>query len=147
MKRSGRIPRTTPLARRTRVKAVNATRKEANHARSYGGVERIAFVAALPCVVMGCRRGPCENAHATTGGTGRKADAETVFPCCPTHHRELHNGGAQTFQRLHSLDLAACAAETERRWQHRADLEPVASILPRVLRAITPETPVAARVR
>lgn len=107
----------TPMPRRTtRIKASNPARKRANWTRAYGSPERCAWIASQPCVVMGCRRGPCENCHAETGGTGRKADADQIFPACPAHHRELHTVGVVTFSRLHSLDLAQCARETALAW-------------------------------
>lgn len=106
---SSKSPARAPMTRTRRTKA--------SFSRIYGSVERVQFVAALNCVVLGCRRGPCENCHSETGGIGRKANAATIFPACPTHHRELHAVGVRTFESLHHLSLAACAAECEAAWQ------------------------------
>lgn len=53
--------------------------------RVYGSQDRAAWMRALPCAI--CGRSPCEVAHTTTGGMGRKADAETTIPLCPPCHR------------------------------------------------------------
>lgn len=56
---------------------------------------------------------------AGAGGMSRKADAETILPLCAAHHRELHQHGAVSFQRLHRISLAACAEATARAWRER----------------------------
>jgi hypothetical protein len=98
-------------AKRRRQKKVN------EWARAYGSRERVLFVKTLPCRVRVCRERPSENAHSKTGGTGRKADADTILPLCRAHHRELHRCGVKTFSERHLLDLAACAEWTEDAWR------------------------------
>ena len=117
-----------PIDRRRKVRSREETQ------RVYGGPERIEWLKAQPCVVMGCGRGPCEVAHTQNGGTGRKADACHTVSLCPAHHRELHAIGVRTWESLHRLDLAALAAHTERQWQrHQSDLTPLSRIVPGVV--------------
>lgn len=66
-------------------------RKPSEYARIYGSRERVAWIKSLPC--MECGGTPCENAHITTGGMGRKAGADTIVPLCPKHHRLQHVKG------------------------------------------------------
>lgn len=95
--------RKTPLRRKTPLqsKPKRKPRSAEEYARIYGSKERVAFVKALPCLYC-CAVHPLialawhpdaenrvysENAHTVTGGKGRKADADTIVPLCPTHHR------------------------------------------------------------
>jgi hypothetical protein len=48
---------------------------------------------------------------------GRKADAATVVPLCPAHHRALHQDGMATFEMAYRVDLRAMAAQVEQSWQ------------------------------
>lgn len=96
-------------------------RKAREFARKYGSEERCYYVATLHCVVPSCTRtGWMENAHTESGGTGRKADAETIVPACAKHHRtgadSLHNLGRESFQHAHGVDLEIAAAETDVSW-------------------------------
>ena len=110
------IPRSAPPRRR------NPARRNREWTRAYHSDERVAFVAALPCVV--CGYGPCENAHWKGGGAGRKADASAILPLCKLHHAEQHQLGVSTFGGRHGLDLAALAAETERAFRAFCGDEP-----------------------
>ena len=135
------MKRSKPLQRTTRLRASGPIRAKKRSAaetqRVYGSDERISWLKQQPCVVMGCGRGPCEVAHTENGGVGRKADACHTIPLCPTHHRESHVVGVQTFSRLHHLDLTALAAHTERQWQrHQSAPVPLSRIVPGVVRAI-----------
>lgn len=121
------LTRRTPLTRTpmprgtTPMRKVNRTRRATNHARAYGGPERIAWVRSLPCLVAwsgGCA-GAVENAHTETGGMGRKADARTVVPLCHQHHRLLHDCGRAWFEEQYSVDLSAEAARVEALWRAR----------------------------
>jgi hypothetical protein len=113
------IQRHTPLPRAS--KPMRARKRSASEfQRIYGGAERVAWQKAQPCLVIGCGRGPCEVVHTTSGGTGRKADACHTVSLCAAHHRELHAVGVRTFESLHHLSLAACAAECERAWREVA---------------------------
>ena len=100
----------TPLTRRTPVKKRNAKRKASEWARAYGSKERVAWVARQPCAICGyC---VCENAHTTTGGMGRKADADHIVPLCADHHRELHQHGQATFEATYGIRLESVAKNT-----------------------------------
>ena len=109
------MKRGKPIARKTRVKPTNATRRATAFVRAYGSKERVEFVQALPCYVCGAI--PSENAHTETGGMGRKADAHTVIPLCPTHHRRLHANGIRYFETWYGITLAHAAAITDARYE------------------------------
>ena len=98
-------------------------RSDAEFVRIYGSWDRVEFVRWSPCVACGST--PCENAHTSSGGMGRKADAHTIVPPCPTHHRALHKIGAHKFAvqylgadvGVDSTRLSDLAAMTEANWQ------------------------------
>ena len=124
LERSRRVPlpRSSKSVQRTKpLPKKNARRSKANHERAYG--EHARWIRTLPCVACG-HRGSTEAAHTTTGGMGRKADANTLVPLCGpyvewadprpvTHegcHRELHARGIKTFEAKYGLSLAFHAA-------------------------------------
>lgn len=99
------------------INPINRERKKAERLRAYGPPERRRAVRAMECAVPGCRR-LSENAHLTTGGTGRKADASTVANLCAKHHRtdtnSLHKlGSVERFDAVHSTDMWARAQAIE----------------------------------
>lgn len=102
-------------------KARKREKKETEWLRAYGSRERVRFVARLPCRVPTCIRGPSQNAHAETGGTGRKADARTILPLCRHHHAQLHAMGRWTFEKTYGINLMACAEWTEWKWSSAGD--------------------------
>lgn len=114
------MKRSAPPRRKTAVKKSNPARKRREFARAYGSKERVAFVKSLPCVVYALYS-PCageiHNHHITTGGRGRKADADQIVPLCTKHHAELHADGASEFQANYAVNFEAAAASTELRWQ------------------------------
>ena len=115
----------SPIARKSRPKPRNDARRKREFARAYGSVERVAFVASLPCIVTAAwasaHEGPTDNHHTKTGGTGRKGDARVIVPLCRKHHSVLHNHGDGFFEDTYALDLAAEAARIDALWQaHRA---------------------------
>lgn len=112
------IKRGAPPKRGKRPKRVNTKRKAKNWTRAYGGKARIAFVAAMPCLVnLLCDRSQqCHNAHITTGGMGRKSDAARIVPLCSWHHDALHRRGRLSFEQFFGLDLAAEAARIDALW-------------------------------
>ena len=128
--RKSGLKRTGFLKRSGKLKPRNAKRQKRNHARAYGSDERIAFVKGLPCGACGWI-GASEVAHTTTGGTGRKADAQFTAPLCGPHpisafglvgtvegcHRMLHRLGVKTFERDFAISLDELAARTEAAWQ------------------------------
>jgi hypothetical protein len=116
----------TPLKRKTRLtsKAKPKPRKRIKakprgsieFQRIYGSKRRVAFVAALPCIV--CHRTPCENAHIISGGMGRKADYTDIVPLCPSCHRLQHQKG-WTALGLNALTLKEWALWTQWKWATR----------------------------
>lgn len=123
MKRTGELKRTTPLPRaatprqRVRVKARNPERQAKEFQRTYGGVDRVEWFKAQPCLV--CSVTPSVNAHVGpkgAKGTGYKADACWTVPLCTAHHDEEHQG-QQTFEATHHVDLEHVAQVYDARWQ------------------------------
>jgi hypothetical protein len=109
---------------RRAVKRRNVERQAKDFPRKYGSVERVAWVAARRCLVartMGAEhcKGPaaCDNAHVGNGGGSRKADAKHIVPLCRFHHAQLHNFGAETFQRGYEVSLADEAAKVDADWK------------------------------
>lgn len=92
-------------------------RKGLEWLRAFGSQERVRFVAALPCRVSCCDERPCHNAHAKTGGMGRKADYRFILPLCAKHHRQAHDLGVRTFENRYKIGLLECADWTEFKWQ------------------------------
>ena len=125
------MKRKQPLKRYKAIPRKKATRKkrtpaqrlaeqdkhDEEFARTFGSEERVAWVRATPCPVRGCGAVPSENHHAKGGGTARRADAHWIVPLCHTHHAELHQHGANTFEVTHRIDLDTLAGITEIRWQ------------------------------
>ncbi len=108
------------LKRRTKVKNANRRRKHKEFVRCYGSKDRCAWVQAQPCIICGLM--PSENAHITSDGAGRKADARQIVPLCRTCHLEFHQHGRAEFEHAYEINLPAFAAETDRSWQtHRAE--------------------------
>jgi hypothetical protein len=116
VKRSGYIRRHTRLAPGGKPRP--RKRSASEFARIYGSKARVAWVKSLPCVVgNGSCAGPTENAHTTTGGMGRKAEAGTIVPLCRWHHACLHGRGVGWFRHVHAIDLPTAADATERAWR------------------------------
>lgn len=109
----GKSAKYGPIDKTPRKAIKRKPRTVSEYRRIYGSPARVKWVKKLPCLV--CSRGPCQNAHVTTGGTGRKADARFIVPLCFDHHNE-HHGGAQTFEAKYGLDLLAAAATTASLW-------------------------------
>jgi len=107
----------TPLKRKTKLtskaKPKAKKRTPADFARVYGSLQRVAWIAAQPCVV--CASSPCENAHIKSGGVGRKADATQIVPLCPSCHRLQHQKGWKALG-LNAAQLDYLAFKTQFRW-------------------------------
>lgn len=86
-------------------------RKASEYRRIYGSRARVKAMKALGCAVSHCRLGPVHNAHLTNGGTGRKADWDTIVPLCASHHMQLDDvlGSVEAFDALYGTDLWATA--------------------------------------
>ena len=114
MKRSTPLRRTGPPKRKTPLKPQNRARKSRESARAYGPKERREWLTRQPCVscgLIGTDERPNHQHHTKGGGVGRKADADTIVPLCPTCHRLHHDG--------HELDVewGSEARRTEAAWQ------------------------------
>lgn len=98
-----------PIERQTPLRAKKRSASEFR--RIYGSRERVKAIKAMPCTVPHCARTPCDNAHLTNGGTGRKADWDTIAPLCRHHHNELDamQGSVTAFDTIHGTDLWATA--------------------------------------
>ena len=112
-----------------RPKAVNPARRKREWDRAYGSKERVQWVRTLPCVACG-RVGFSENAHVTntdkSGGGSRRAGYQCIAPLCGylwsilnNCHGALHRLGPASFQLRYHIDLASCAAATEKAWLAR----------------------------
>lgn len=53
------------------------------------------------------------------GGMGMKPGDDDAVPLCAAHHRQLHDVGVQTFQRMHGCDLDKQAAAHWQASPHR----------------------------
>lgn len=74
--------------------------------RKYPRHER--WVRSHACSIAGCENGPIEFAHvrsAANAGMGLKPNSSYGISLCTTHHREQHNIGVDTFQRIYNIDL------------------------------------------
>ena len=83
--------------------------------RIYGSDSRVKWIKAKPCVF--CGQGPCENAHVTNGGMGRKADADKIIPACRACHHEMDHGiGKKAMERKYGVNLRELARQIEAEW-------------------------------
>ena len=84
--------------------------------RVYESEERVRWVTRQRCVF--CEDGPCENAHITNGGFGRKADARYIIPACHRCHGELDRGmGKRAMERKYMVSLRELARLTNDHWE------------------------------
>jgi len=118
VKRSGRIPRRTPLSPRQPPRG-RRKRRPSEFARIYGSKARVAWVKALGCVICGAV--PSDNAHTAGGGTGYKAGYETIVPLCREHHRAYDEHLLTT--RIRTF-VQSCAPTIERLWQQKSQSNP-----------------------
>lgn len=104
-------------------------------ARIYGPEAFRVWLHQQPCAVCGFRGEPeqMQQAHARTGGTGRKDDWTRTFPACGGHtvwveamhvpfarwvdgcHAESGRG-VKTFEKTHGVKLLDLAAQTQQAW-------------------------------
>ena len=95
--------------------------RSAEWQRAYHSQERVEWVKRRRCDV--CGRYPTwheqnENAHVTTGGTGRKADYQLIITACPPCHHAIDSGeGKRAVERHTGKDLRELAAGVETEWQ------------------------------
>lgn len=109
-----------PLRSRSRKRRKHHTR-DPEWLRAYGSVERVDAVKREPCVFCGAR--PCDNAHGASGGTGRKADADTIVAACSgpgnCHWQMDHGIGKKAMERKHGVDLKVAARDLDERLKAR----------------------------
>lgn len=119
MKRSSLKRGTSRLRRRKKLKARNPARRAKEWARSYHSEERCFYVSAiLSCIVPWCQQDEDEyldNAHAHTGGVGRKGPYTEIFPACRKHHTD-HDHGRDRFAAAFGVDPDEVASLTEESW-------------------------------
>jgi hypothetical protein len=116
------LKRGGPIARKTRIRPVNAKRRKKTFARTYESSERVLFVKQMCCIVGRIQDypkcwGDIENAHSRGGGAGRKADAALCVPLCHHHHLQLHAMGPRLFQLGYGVNLEEAAKAVEMAWQ------------------------------
>lgn len=108
----------TPLHRKTRLKAGTTRLKVRRRSKRFAHRRDPAFlewVRGLPCV-HGCP--PPSDPHHVRG---RKLnDVGSVVPCCRKHHREFHDRGRATVERLWGMDLMVEAARIAKVWHGEA---------------------------
>lgn len=114
----------TPLKRTTglkRTKKITAKKRSASEFRRiYGSRARVAFVKRLPC--FSCWDfGEIQNAHVSSGGMGRKANAAEIIPLCKACHALQHAKGWEALGQLREAEYRAhCAQLVEETWQRRS---------------------------
>jgi hypothetical protein len=108
---AGSLSRTRPLRPKKRTSE--------DFRRVYFSEERVKWVASLRCA-CGCGGTPCENAHTVTGGTGRKADADTIIPLTPKCHRKQTEKGWESIG-LTREEARAIAGDVQRMWERRTE--------------------------
>lgn len=92
--------------------------KPSEFARVYHSQARKKFVQQLPCTLhSGACSGPIHGHHTKTGGTGRKADYDTIVPVCTLHHRVIHQFGQREAFEAHRVDPKQAAARVEAMWR------------------------------
>jgi len=103
MRRTGRLPRRTPMRRRNPVRGSRFPKLRDDDYR--------AWIRSLPCAVSGClwRWQRVECAHVKSRGAGGD-DVANCVPLCMSHHRYQHQIGIRSFEREYGLDLSAAAA-------------------------------------
>ena len=105
----------SPLRRKTRIKARNAKRGGSRFPKRRDPAY-CAWIRTLPCLLCDnlavldwidagkpCG-GPVECAHVRSRGAGGPDVANTV-PLCRKHHRQQHDIGIRSFERIYGISL------------------------------------------
>jgi hypothetical protein len=107
------------LRRNTPVKKVNEKRKAANWERAYRSPAFVQWISRLPCWACNyAGPSPRQAAHTTTGGMGRRADANTVIALCGVCHARQHQSGWLAIGMTEESRTRA-AAQTQTMWEAR----------------------------
>ena len=122
MKRGGPLKRSgfAGFKKREPIRLVNRARKKKRNAEAFG--VQAQFCRESDCCVPDCLVTPCDPAHVVSRGAGGK-DRHCV-PLCRHHHRQQHDKGMRTFERLHGINLTAIAARISERFYPSAKGEP-----------------------
>ena len=90
------------------MRRFNARRRRLALAEDFGDLA--VFVRTLPCLVIGCRRGPVDAAHVRSRGAGHHAWIEidgkrfgNIVPLCRQHHDRQGSLGTATFEATYRL--------------------------------------------
>ena len=110
------IKRRSAPHRTTAIRTQNRKRKASEFARCYHSRERVAWVKGLSCSVLGCKRGPIENAHSESEGMGYKASYTRILPLCRYHHGYVHLVGVDSFEDRFAVNLGLAAHRTQELW-------------------------------
>ena len=95
------------MTRSTKMQARNPERSAKARAECFGPCARLSTL--LPCCVPSCRAlPPSDPAHVRSRGAGGK-DWANVVPLCNRHHRQSHDVGIESFQRMHNVVLEVVA--------------------------------------
>lgn len=105
--------------KRSRLNPVNRKRKAKNWARAYGSAAFVQWISRLPCWACNyAGPSPRQAAHTTTGGMGRKADANTIIALCNVCHAKQHQSGWLAIGMTNESKERA-AAQTQAMWEAR----------------------------
>jgi hypothetical protein len=112
------------LKRTGRINPVNRKRKAKNWERAYGSKAFVQWISRLPCWACNyAGQSPRQAAHTTTGGMGRKADANTIIALCNVCHSKQHTRGWLSIGMTDESKQRA-AAQTQAMWEaKRGDSE------------------------
>ena len=117
------LERKTPLKRGGRIKPVNAKRKAKNWDRAYRSPAFVRWISRLPCWACNyAGPSPRQAAHTTTGGMGRKADANTVISLCGVCHAKQHSQGWLSIG-MSDESRQRAAAQTQAMWEAKGGTE------------------------
>lgn len=102
------------------MKQTNPERAHRRWLRAYESEARVLWTRSKGCIVAWCAR-PTEMVHVKSRGAGGTADDTVAM--CRLHHRELHQLGIRTFERLRNRDLTDLAAQHALRWREASKSE------------------------
>jgi len=107
------------LKRRTRLKRVNTRRHGKRWTSQYGSLERVEWIASLPCALCGAPP-PSVNMHVRSRGAGGKA--RHIIPACSVCHGLAHSAGHKTLYAERGVTeqgMLDAAAALDRAWEAR----------------------------
>jgi hypothetical protein len=83
--------------------------------------EYLKFLRSLPCSVPDCRRHfvRSEASHTGNRGLGQRASDWDAIPLCPRHHRQYHDVGRRSFEKMHGMSIRETLERLHRKPQMR----------------------------